>query len=51
MGVRYLMGMPGESYSGPAVPLSRQEMLVRENLQQHVSTVAGHASGRSGSLA
>ncbi len=39
--------MPGHSYSGPLQPLSADEVVLRDNLKIHVSTLAGEIGERS----
>jgi len=46
-GVWFMTGLFGKSYSGPVLPLSEQEAVIRDNLEQHVSMLAGHIGERN----
>jgi Zn-dependent M28 family amino/carboxypeptidase len=46
-GVWFMTGLFGKSYSGPVLPLSEQEAVIRENLKQHVSMLAGQIGERN----
>ncbi len=43
----YFMKMPGKSYAGPFLPLSKEETVVRNNLSNHIYTLAGHIGDRN----
>jgi Zn-dependent M28 family amino/carboxypeptidase len=42
-----MFALPGRSYRGPFLPLTRDEMTVRELLKQHVHTLAGDIGERN----
>jgi Zn-dependent M28 family amino/carboxypeptidase len=46
-GVWFMTGLFGKSYSGPVLPLSEQEAVIRDNLEQHVSMLAGQIGERN----
>ncbi len=45
--VCYMTDMPGESFAGPAPPLSPEEALLRERLAGHVAMLAGEIGERN----
>lgn len=45
--VRFMTGMPRESYSGPLPPLSPQEAEISANLKAHVASMAGNIGERN----
>lgn len=47
MALFYIIGMPGDSYSGPLPPLDKEETEIREWLEKHVGTLAGSIGERN----
>lgn len=46
-GLLYVTAMPGESYSGPWVPLAHGELGLRERLEGHIRVLAGEIGERN----
>ena len=46
-GFRFMIGMPGHSWPGPLPPLTDREQLIHDNLQRHVSELAGRIGERN----
>jgi len=47
VGALYMIMMPGRTYSGPFTPLGQHELEVRDNLREHVFTLAGDIGERN----
>ena len=46
-GIWFMTGMPGSSWSGPLPPLTDRQQLIHDNLERHVSALAGGIGERN----
>jgi len=46
-GMRFVTGMPGNSWSGPLPPLTARQQLIHDNLKRHVTELAGRIGERN----
>jgi Zn-dependent M28 family amino/carboxypeptidase len=47
VGIWFMTGMPGSSWSGPLPPLTDKEQLIHDNLKRHVTALAGRIGERN----
>ena len=47
VGIWFMTGMPGSSWSGPLPPLTEKQQLIHDNLKHHVATLAGRIGERN----
>ncbi len=47
LGIRYVTGMPGQSYSSPVGPLGDEELELKGRLERHVYVLAGEIGERN----
>lgn len=46
-GIRFMIGMPGSSWSGPLPPQTGKQQLIHDNLKRHVAELAGRIGERN----
>ena len=46
-GIWFMTGMPGSSWSGPLPPLTDRQQLIHDNLERHVTALAGRIGERN----